>query len=776
MDGVNRRSFLQGIAAGLAQSAASARPGELDLTKAVVVHPKAFAGPELKAVTILVEEVEKRTGIRWKTAETAGDSPAISLGRRSGPSEGYRIAVRDGNVEVLGNDARGVLYGVGRLLREVRMSKGSITLPAGFSITTAPKYRLRGHEMAYRPKTNSYDAWTLPVWEQYFRDLVVFGTNAVELAPPRSDDDPDSPHFHLPPMEMMIGMSRLLDEYGLDVWIWYPAMDADYSDPKTVEFALKEWGEVFRQLPRIDAVFVPGGDPGHTRPKYLMPMLEKQAENLRRYHPKAHMWTSPQGFTQEWLDEFYAILRTEPTWLTGIVWGQQVRVSLAKLREAVPMRYPIRHLTDLTHSKECHMPVPDWDTAYAVTEGREGINPRPTDQLTVFNALQPYTIGFLSYSEGCHDDVNKMVWNALAWDPDTPVLEILRQYSRYFLGVPYTDTFAQGLLALERNWRGPLATNEAVYTTLEQFQSMERSAAPRELLNWRFQQALYRAYYDAYTLSRLLYETELEARAMEELRQAGAAGSLRVMAQAEEILDQASMHVSQDWRARVFALAEALFQSIGMQLSVPRYYAIRVDRGANLDSIDVPLNNRLWLKDRFDEIRKSTSEDEKLRGIQTILEWTNPGPCGFYDDLGNLEMQPHLVRGVGYKKDPASMESARVGFGPPGRGRVSWWNYAETLYDTPLEMHYTGLDPTAQYSVKVLYSGGEMERKIRLSAGEREIHPYITKPVPIRPLEFDIPAAATASGEVTLRWQGVVGIGHNGRGCQVSEVWLMKKV
>ena len=46
-----------------------------------------------------------------------------------------------------------------------------------------------------------------------------------------------------------------------------------------------------------------------------------------------------------------------------------------------------------------------------------------------------------------------------------------------------------------------------------------------------------------------------------------------------------------DWRARVFALAEALFQSIRMQLSVARYKAIAVDRGATLDTVDAPLNN-----------------------------------------------------------------------------------------------------------------------------------------------------------------------------------------
>src|SRR5205823_4831097 len=222
--------------------------------------------------------------------------------------EGYRIQTSNGSkvpsVSVFGADPRGVLFGVGRLLRNVRLERDRITIPANLNIASKPYHKLRGHQLGYRPKTNSYDAWTLPMWEQYVRDLIVFGANSIELIPPRSDDDADSPHFPLPPMEMMIGMSKLLDSYGMDVWIWYPAMDKDYSDPKTVENALAEWGEVFKKLPRVDAVFVPGGDPGHTQPKYLMALLEKQTANLRKYHPKAQMWMSPQGFTAEWMDEF----------------------------------------------------------------------------------------------------------------------------------------------------------------------------------------------------------------------------------------------------------------------------------------------------------------------------------------------------------------------------------------------------------------------------------------------------------------------------------------
>src|SRR5207302_7825631 len=148
-------------------------------------------------------------------------------------------------VLVIGNDERGALFGAGRLLRLLRMQRGRVELPDGIDIATAPHYPIRGHQLGYRPKTNSYDGWSLPIWEQYIRDLAVFGSNAVELIPPRSDDAADSPHFPLPPMEMMVGMSQLLDDYGLDVWIWYPALDRDYADPKTVECALKEWGDVF---------------------------------------------------------------------------------------------------------------------------------------------------------------------------------------------------------------------------------------------------------------------------------------------------------------------------------------------------------------------------------------------------------------------------------------------------------------------------------------------------------------------------------------------------
>lgn len=734
----------------------------LDLSGATVV-----AAPNLKAVTVLVEEVEKRTGIRWPV-ERRAEGVRIEINRRSGgPAEGYRIEVRDGSVRVTGNDARGVLFGAGRLLRELRMERGAVSIPDGWAETSAPKYPLRGHQLGYRPKTNSYDGWPVPVWEQYIRDLAIFGTNAIELIPPRSDDAADSPLFPLPPMRMMTEMSRLADEYGLDVWIWYPAMDTDYTDPKTVGAALEEWGEVFRKLPRVDAVFVPGGDPGHTEPKVLMALLEKETAVLHRYHPKAQMWVSPQGFDQTWLDEFYAILKTEPAWLSGVVYGPQIRDSLAQVRAGVPKRYPIRHYPDITHSRQCQYPVPDWDVAYSVTEGREVINPRPVDEAGIFRRTAPYTIGFTTYSEGCNDDVNKFVWSALGWNPEAKVEDILGQFGRYFISERYGESFARGLLELEHDWKGPLAANAGVEETLAHFEELEHDATPQMLANWRFQQGLYRAYYDAYTRRRLAYEADLERQAMEALEKAGEIGAERAIADAESILHKAmTERVAVDLRARVFELAEALFQSIRMQLSVARYKAISVDRGATLDTLDAPLNNRLWLEQRFRELRAAASESERLAGIHEILHWTDAGPGGFYDDLGDTTRQPHLVRN----------ETTLVGFGPSGTRRRSWWDNAESRYDAPVRMHYDGLDRAAQYEIRVTYAGENPRRKIRLVAGEKwEVHGFIEKPTPLRLLEFDIPHEATEHGELDLAWYGEPGLGGNGRGCQVAEVWLIKK-
>ena len=695
-------------------SAALVNAAALDLSRATVKLPRAASPQTLVAATLLIDEIRARTGLTLdvKQMTPATGATITFVESTSGKPESYRIATTAQGVTIEGIAPRGLLYGAGKLLRTVEMSRNSVILPVELNIGSSPVTPLRGHQLGYRPKTNSYDGWTVAMWDQYMRDLVVFGANAIELIPPRSDDDADSPHFTLPPMEMMVEMSRMAARYGLDVWIWYPALDPDYTTDAAIDKAVAEWAEVFKALPRITAVVVPGGDPGHTRPAVLMKLLERQAASLRRFHPESTMWVSPQGFSEDWMQEFYQLLNAEPAWLNGIVHGPQVRPSINQLRARVPKRYPIRNYPDITHSLQSQHAVPDWDAAHALTQNREPINPRPVDMRRIFREAQTGTVGFLTYSEGCNDDVNKFVWSALGWDPNSDLHQTLLEYARYFVGPKQAESFAQLLFDLEENWRGPIAANQQIEKSLARAQAIEKGAAPSDMLNWRLQQALYRAYYDAYTRRRFL------------------AGDPPV-------------HVEEDVRTRVFALAEALFQSIRMQLSVPLYRAISRDRGATLDNIDWPIAERTLPPDA--------------------------GPGGFYDDLGNPAGQPHLVGGPGIRTGFGSTRAVK-----DGSARMASYTVIEGLYDTPIVMRYSDLDRAARYRVRVVY-GGERPRMQRLVANESfEVHPMQRIERLYEPVEFEIPAAATASGELTLKWTVPAGLGGSGRNNQVAEVWLIR--
>jgi hypothetical protein len=758
----------------------------LDFKDASIVIPLESSVPQKTAARMLSEEVEKRTQIRLPVRTTMPmKGPAILLRTATMvAAESFTITSSGEDdrpvVTVRGADDRGVIFGTGYLLRQFHMDRQQLEIEANLNIQSKPQYAVRGHQLGYRPKSNTYDAWTVPMWEQYIRELAIFGTNTIEVIPPRSDDAADSPHFPLPQIDMMAEMSRIANDYGVNVSIWYPAMDKDYSDPATVDFALQEWGAVFKRLPRVDAVFVPGGDPGHTEPKYLLALLEKETKILHLSHPHAQMWVSPQSFDQAWLDEFYGILDQQPDWLTGVVFGPQVRGSIEQLRARVPKKYQVRFYPDITHSRQSEFPVEDWDFAFSETEAREGINPRPVAESEIFHRYMPFSSGFVTYSEGCNDDFNKFLWSELGWDPGKKVEEIAHDYARYFVSPSIADDYAKGLLALEQNWRGPLASNAGVDQTLALFQGMEKRATPQDKLSWRFQQGLYRAYYDAYERKRLAIETDQEKRAVSTLMGFSKTGVIPSLTAAKKILDTDEMTTDvRALRARVFELAEALYQSIRMQLSVPLYQAIGLGRGANLDSIDFSLNDRLWLENEFSAIEKAPRE-KQVAMLDRIINWTNPGPGGFYDDLGDPAQQPHLVRGESYDRDSDFLLSPFIGFGdrePRSGARVSWYTTAETLGETPLKMKYSGLDPKAKYLVRVVYGGDTPSVQVKLTAddGKYLIHDLRAKPSPQAPLEFDIPQEATQSGELTLEWSRKAGLGGAGRGTQVCEVWLIRR-
>ncbi|MHC4574530.1 MAG: hypothetical protein ACYS76_10430 [Planctomycetota bacterium] len=747
-------------------------------------------------MVVLREEIEKRTGIKLRVTRNwpRGNKAVIAVGLQSqarqfaGPvkgavipgAEGFCLVVKNEPrpaVIICGKDARGMLYGIGRLLRNMHLTKRSTLVPKRLHVVTAPKYPLRGHQLGYRPKTNAYDAWSVEQFDQYIRELALFGTNSIELIPPRSDDDRTSRHMKVPAMEMMMRMSEICDSYGLNVWIWYPNVGKDHTSAEGIKRELAEREDVFRKLKRIDALLVPGGDPGHLHPDVFFPWMDKVAEVLKKYHPRAKIWVSPQAMqpTREWLDSFYRYVNRKPEWLGGVVFAPWVKTPLPEMRRIIDKEIKLRRYPDITHNVACQYPVKDWDLALALTLHRECFNPRPVAMKTIHNALDQYACGSITYSEGINDDINKFIWGDQDWNPRTPVIQTLRDYSRFFISPEFSDDIAQGFMAQEKSWEGPLAANEQVEVTLAQWRDLEKKVPDEVRDNYRFQMGLMRAYYDAYIKRRLIYETELEMQAMDVLRSAAQIGALQTIDKAEEILCRAKEKpVAADYKKKCEELADSLFENIGSQLTVEKHGAKHRTRGAFMDGIDEPLNNMGWLSSQFRKIRKMPSEAERLKAIDKVVNRTNPGPGGFYDNMGSPSSMKRILNTVAWEDDPGTLKSPRIAFYYKHRSQdeeapLAWKNQVGTIYETPLRLFYDNLDPDAAYSVRAAYTGrrGNM---VRLFADDvYMIHDLIdTRKPPIR--EFAIPKEATADGRLELIWT----CGEGQRGSQVAEIWLMK--
>jgi hypothetical protein len=765
----------------------------IDLARASIVGRQDGAlEAEKMAVTVLIEEAAKRTGTRWTAradwpatgavivvtsnlgavAGGAGAPEAVRKNAAELKPEGFILAVDSARpdrpvVWIVGADARGALFGVGKLLRVANLAKGVATLDATTNVVTAPVYPLRGHQLGFRNRANSWDAWDVAQFDQYIRELAIFGANCVENIP--FQDETPGVLMRVSRKDMNVRMSEICRRYDQDYWVWTPA-DFDLSDAIKRSAALRDHAELYKACPRLDAVFVPGGDPGENAPELVMPFLKDLSVLLAKYHPRGKIWLSLQGFRGDRAEYVYRYLeREKPDWLGGLVCGPS-SPSIASTRARLDPRYAIRNYPDITHNVRCQYPIPWWDPALAFTLGREAINPRPVQFAEIHNMQAPGTIGFLSYSDGVHDDVNKIVWNILAWNPETAVREILTEYARFFFEPKVAATAADGILALEKNWTGAVRDNGGIDATLILWDGLEKQAPDLEG-NWRWQMCLVRAVYDAYTRHRLIDESALEEQANAKLAEAPTKGSQAAMAAATSILRRAqSAPIRPDLRKRIDKLCDALFQSISLQTSIPRFKASEPERGCFLDFVAYPLNDRWWLEDEFTTIAALPSEPERLARLDRLRTWEHPGAGSFYDEVGNPSRSPHVVVG---DLSTLGMPLARTPL-----PEVLWWDQGMSrkrpswmvVMNWPLAMHYTGLSKDANYVIRTTGFGTCL-----LSIDGQRVVPTIDGKGIGEFKEFPVPRHLLSDGVLHLTFERPVEHVNWRYESRLSELWLLKK-
>ncbi|MEO5996860.1 MAG: hypothetical protein ABIN89_09015 [Chitinophagaceae bacterium] len=752
-----------------------------DLAKAEILVSSKIQSPFRETVIrVLQEEIMQRTSILLPPASTSMNTPVIVLATKNDDNiggllvpgdsrenvagtkaEGFRIVLDKYKTKdvlwLIGADERGILFSIGKFLSTASLSKKKILFDKANEITTSPVYSIRGHQLGYRNTANSWDAWTVDQFDKYIRELALLGTNCIENIP--FQGGPRSVLMKLPREEMNIRMSEICGNYGLDYWVWTP-VDVALSDSSKFNAEVKKHAEFYKKCPRLDNVFVPGGDPGDNDPEYVMPFLKAIAAELKKYHPKAGVWVSLQGFSDRQVDYFYGYLeKNNPDWLAGVVSGPG-SPELSSTRFRLPAKYKHRDYPDITHSVRCQYPVQEWDQAFALTEGREVCNPRPFFYAKIHHRFAQFTDGFISYSDGVHDDVNKVVWSQLGWDPDKNVNQIVKEYASCFFGSSVADDAANGIFALERNWVGPLEENGGIETSFAFWQKLE-SLHPELSGNWRWQQLVMRCYYDTYTRHRKIFEKGLEKNANSFLAAAGKIGSGKAMETVLAMVGKADTEpIFPELRQKIVDYCAALFKSIGMQTSVKKYNASGEERGAILDFLDYPLNNRWWLTDEFAMISKMPDEQQKLSRLEIIHTWENSGQGSYYDNVSDVSQSPHVKS--------RSEDATDVAWWDNGKSRK---RLSTQLFQNFPRIEYEDLDPNGHYIIRI---AGEGDALLRVD-GER-ITPFTYNKELEQFKEFHIASKYVSDGKMIVSFDQPEESNLNWRKkSKVCDIWLLKQ-
>lgn len=504
-------------------------------------------------------------------------------------SEKFFIDAKDCAITIYASRLRGFIYGYSMFLRKSKIENGCFVLTEDISRTYTPYKKIRGHQLGYRDTNNTCDAWDVEQYRRYILDLMMFGLNTFEGI---CDNEKQNCLMKLPIKDMFTEVSKICDELDVDVSVWHPT----YSCESREDVRAKIY-DFYSEAKRVDVLFIPGGDPGDMMPADFFKRCELIKSILNEIHPEAKLWISAQAPHEypDWGEKFVEEISKEPDFIEGIIYGPNHAMTLENLRKAVPQRYPLRFYPDVTHCVRCEYPVhfdkDDWHYAFASTFGRESVNPRPIEYRHIHRKTEKFLEGSVSYSDGNHDDFNKVIFSALDFDTDCDIFEIAKDYARGYIPTVDADEFAECIFMLEKCWENAPDENPVIEAVYNKFKSL---ITEDNLNNYRFLMHLFAAECDMLVKMRFNFENGLIKKAEEMIVNNDLSG-------AKEILETPFDENYVALRSEIEKHGEMLFNLIGLQLDVSRYHGKAWDRGCTLETIDRPITDRLYLLKKIND-------------------------------------------------------------------------------------------------------------------------------------------------------------------------------
>ena len=393
--------------------------------------------------------------------EVCAESPA--------GGEGFEIADAGGGVRITARDGRGLLYGVGKHLRD----------PAWRGVT-APQKPIRAMYFATHFHNFYHDA-PLEEVTQYIEDLALWGCNTLTVWF-------DMHHYQGiadPPAQAMVARLRALlgkaQELGMSPGLMMLANEAYASSPGPLradwtaghdgyfagpvghfhveicpnkpgglDLILRWRAEVLDALSGVNFDFLviwpydqggctcaacaPWGSNGYLK------VAEPLARLLRERYPKAKLVLSTWYFDQFTRSEWEGLARafqTKPGWVDYLLADDAGSFPAYPLQHGMPGGLP-------------GLNFPEISMVGMVPWGAFGANPRLEHWQAYWDKAGACLHGGYPYSEGIHEDINKVLHLQLNWDGQRSTREIAREYAAWEFSPHVADDVVEVMLEMER--------------------------------------------------------------------------------------------------------------------------------------------------------------------------------------------------------------------------------------------------------------------------------------------------------------------------------------
>lgn len=488
---------------------------------------------------LLTRMIGECTGIT--TGQSATSVADIILDIREGiGEEGFRIEGEAGGpVRITGADERGLIYGIGKFLRDARMEEDAF-IPGAWRGASVPRRPVRGMYFATHFH-NWYHEAPLDEVVRYVEDLALWGCNALvvwfDMHHYRGMDDPDARAMIVRLHAILAAAQRVGIRPGLlvlanEAYATTPAeLRATNAKDQNGYFAspggfygveicpnmpggldlILEWRtgvlDAFGDIDFEYFVIWPYDQGGCTCAKcspwgtngYLK-TAEAVARLARTRFPKARIVLSTWYFDHfvkgEW-DGLRAVFSGKrPDWIDYLMIDDYGSFPMNPLELGIPGGFPVVGFAEISM-----VGMFPW--------GGYGANPRPRHWQAHNQSIKHLVSGGFPYSEGIFEDLNKVLQLQLGWDPDRDTAEIVREYAAAHLSAAKADEITDMVFMMEEllginmtespeglrfdYWRPPVRAEEC----LERVKRVDAGLPEPVRRSWRWRILVLRAMLDA---------------------------------------------------------------------------------------------------------------------------------------------------------------------------------------------------------------------------------------------------------------------------------------